>query len=87
MFAAQLLAPSSDLALLLWVAPRILVWTVFCLTGCYLLSRLPKRFAVAVVAALIVAVIATVQANAQLQVPGLNCCPWVPLVWLCFPCW
>ena len=21
------------------------------------------------------------------EIPYLVCCPWIPLVWICFPCW
>jgi hypothetical protein len=82
---AMTLATNPNLSLLAPAGLAILVWTVGILGGCYLVSKLPKRIAVMAVTAVILAT-AFVRLNAA-EVPGLKCCTWIDLVWLCLDWW
>jgi hypothetical protein len=83
---AMTLATTPNLSLLAPAGLAILVWTVGILGAGYLVSKLPKRIAVMAITAVIVAT-AFARLNAQYQVPGLKCCHWIELIWLCVDWW
>jgi hypothetical protein len=87
MFAMYVPMPSEELRALATAASLLICLSTAALIGSvWLASKLSARLRRLVGSALVAVVVASTLVSAA-EVPGLKCCNWIDLVWLCLDWW